>query len=121
MYKIAHGIFPGIMNELFQPRGEYHYDLRYTSEFIIPPIHNVYHGSESVSYLGPKIWKLIPPVIRQIDYLSGLFEAQKYDFSLIPTVFIYFFPNGHIHNVVSTLSIAVKRDIENDHFVSLLK
>ena len=53
------------------------YNLRYTSEFIIPPIHSVYHGSESVSYLGPKIWELIPPVIRQIYAFPGFKEAIK--------------------------------------------
>ena len=29
------------------------------------------HGSESASYLGPKIWELIPPVIRQIESFNG--------------------------------------------------
>ena len=47
-----------------------------TSEFIIPPIH-VYHGSESVFYLGSKIWEQIPPVIRQIDTFSGFKKAIK--------------------------------------------
>ena len=77
MYKVANGISPEIMNEIFQLREKSHYNLRYTSEFIIPPIHSVYHGSESVSYLGPKIWELIPPVIRQIDTFSGFKKAIK--------------------------------------------
>ena len=55
MYKVANGMSPEIMNEIFQLGEKSHYNLRYTSEFIIPPIHSVYHGSESVSYLGPKI------------------------------------------------------------------
>ena len=67
MHKVANGMSPEIMNEIFQLREKSHYNLRYTSEFIIPPIHSVYYGSESVSYLGPKIWELIPPVIRQIE------------------------------------------------------
>ena len=44
---------------IFQFREESHYNLRYTSNFVIPPIHSAYHGSESASYLGPKIWELI--------------------------------------------------------------
>ena len=63
MYKVANGMSPEIMNEIFQLREKSHYNLRYTSEFIIPPIHSVYHGSESASYLRPKIWELIPHVI----------------------------------------------------------
>ena len=77
MYKVANGMSPEIMNEIFQLREKSHYNLRYTSEFIIPPIHSVHHGSESVSYLGPKIWELIPPVIRQIDTFSGFEKAIK--------------------------------------------
>ena len=66
-----------IMNEIFQLREKSHYNLCYTSEFLIPPIHSVYHGSKSVSYLGPKIWELIPPVIRQIDTFSRFKKAIK--------------------------------------------
>ena len=55
MYKVANGMSPKIMNEIFQLREKSRYNLRYTSEFIIPPIHSVYNGSESVSYLKPKI------------------------------------------------------------------
>ena len=39
MFKVANGVF--------QLREKSHYNLLYTSEFIIPPIHSVYHGSES--------------------------------------------------------------------------
>ena len=77
MYKVANGMSPEIMNEIFQLREKSHYNLRYTSEFIIPPIHSVYHGRESASYLGPKLWELIPTVIRQIDTLSGFKKAIK--------------------------------------------
>ena len=35
------------------------------------------HGSESVSYLGPNIWELIPPVLWQIDTFSRFKKAIK--------------------------------------------
>ena len=63
MYKVANGMAPEIMNEIFLLREKYHYKLRYTTEFIISPIHSVYHGRESAPYLGPKLWELIPIVI----------------------------------------------------------
>ena len=63
MYKVANGMSPKIMNEIFQLREKSHYNLGYTSEFIISPIHGVYNGSNSVSYLGPNFWELILPVI----------------------------------------------------------
>ena len=77
MHKVANGMSLEIMNEIFQLREKSHYNLRYTSEFIIPPIHSVYHGSKSASYSGPKLWELIPTVIRQIDTLSGFKIAIK--------------------------------------------
>ena len=77
MYKVAYRMAPEIMNEIFQLREESHYNLRYTSEYIFPPIHSVYYGRESASYLGPKLWELIPTVIQQIDTLSGFKKAIK--------------------------------------------
>ena len=68
---------PVIMNEIFPLREESHYNLRYTSNFVISPIHSVYPGIESASYLGPKIWELIPPVIRQIDFFDGFKKEIK--------------------------------------------
>ena len=54
MYKVANGMSSEIMNEILQLREKSHYNLRYTSEFIIPPSH-VYHGSKCASYLGPRL------------------------------------------------------------------
>ena len=68
---------PEIMNKIFQLREKSHYNLRYTSESVVPPIHSLYHGSECASYLGPKLWEQIPPVVRQIDTLSGFNKAIK--------------------------------------------
>ena len=55
------------MNEIFQIREESRYNLCYTSQFTIPPIHSVYNCRESVSYMGPKIWELIPHTFKQIN------------------------------------------------------
>ena len=62
---------PEIVNEIFQLREESHYNLRFKS------IHSVYNITKSVSYLGPKIWELIPPVIWQIDTFSGFKKVIK--------------------------------------------
>ena len=77
MYKVTNGLSPEIMNEIFQIREESRYNLRYTSQFTIPPIHSVYNGRESVSYMGPKIWELIPHAFKQINSLSGFKKAIK--------------------------------------------
>ena len=48
-----------------------HYNLRHTSQFLVDPIHSVFIGSESASYLGPKIWEQIPFEIKNINSLVG--------------------------------------------------
>ena len=78
MYKVANGIAPEMMNEIFQLREKSHYNLHYTTKFIIPPIHDVYHRKDSASYLGNlQFWELIPTVFQQIDTLSGFKKAIK--------------------------------------------
>ena len=69
MYKVVNGTSPEIMNDVFKVRNETHYHLRHTSQFLIEPIHSVFNGSESASYLGPKIWEQIPIEIKNKDSL----------------------------------------------------
>ena len=54
---------PELMNEVFKQRYNAHYNLRHTSQFSVNPIHSVYNGTESASYLGPNIWRQIPSEI----------------------------------------------------------
>ena len=35
-------------------------------DFRIPSVNTVYHGSESSSYLGPKIWEIVPVKMNSI-------------------------------------------------------
>ena len=37
-----------------------HYNVRNPVHFAIPSIKSVYHGSEHISNLGPRIWNLVP-------------------------------------------------------------
>ena len=57
MFKVANDMSPDIINGVFKLINVSHYNLRHTSYFSIDPIHSVYNRTESVSYLGPKIWK----------------------------------------------------------------
>lgn len=55
IYKVISGKFTEIVNKIFQPKGESHYNFNNISRFIIPLIYSVYHGSESVLYYELKI------------------------------------------------------------------
>ena len=51
-----------------------HYNLRGTSQFLVDPVHNVFNGSESASYFGPKISPEIPTDIKN---KGSLIEFKK--------------------------------------------
>ena len=77
LYAVTNGMSPDIMSEIFQLRENTHYHLRRTSQFMAHPIHGAYNGPESASYLGPKIWELVPPEIKVIESLAGFKEKNK--------------------------------------------
>ena len=47
------------------------------SQFNIPAVNSVYHRNESVSFLGPKIWKILPDKLKKIDSLVAFKTATK--------------------------------------------
>ena len=59
MVKVYKTLSPTIVAEIFRAR-QNNYNLRHSSYFSIPYVKNVYHGSESLSNLRPRIWKLVP-------------------------------------------------------------
>ena len=77
MYKVANDMSPDIMNEVFKLRNTPHYNLRHTSHFSTGLIHGAYNGTESASYLGPKIWEQIPVEIKNKDSLDVLRKKLK--------------------------------------------
>ena len=62
---------PNIMNKVFRRRDPPCHYLRHTSQFSTDPIHSVYNGTESASYLGTKIWEQIPPEIKNKESVDG--------------------------------------------------
>ena len=71
MYKVVNDISPNIMNEVFKLRNTPYYNLRHTSHFSTDPIHSFYNGTESASYLRPKIWEQIPAEIKNKYSFDG--------------------------------------------------
>ena len=70
-YKIKNGLSPELFTEIFTHETESHYNLRWCNDFRIPSIHTVYHGSESIYFLGPESSN-INEVIRAV--LNSLFN-----------------------------------------------
>jgi len=74
MFKVAKGVAPKILSDLFKVNNN-NYNLRNQSYFQIPNVRTVYNGTESISFLGPKIWNIVPEELRDLESLE-LFKTK---------------------------------------------
>ena len=75
MFRFYNGLSPPLMSNMFKLKAENSYNLRQVSEFSRPMVKSVYHGTESISYLGPKIWDILSEKLKNIDNL-GHFKKE---------------------------------------------
>ena len=66
IFKVKNGSPPGIMNDLFEFI-EKSYSLGTTSYFRSRKIRTAQYGTETPSYVGPKLWNLIPNENKTIE------------------------------------------------------
>ena len=64
MYKVGNNIASTIVSELFS-FSNINYNLRSGSQFHQPSANTAWNGSETISYLGPKIWNIVPAEMKQ--------------------------------------------------------
>ena len=60
MFKVSKNLAPPQMQEIFKLKDQPHYNLRYNYLFFRPLVKSVYKGTESLSFLGPQIWDMLP-------------------------------------------------------------
>ena len=65
MFKVYKNLSPAIIADLFHVR-QNNYNLRHDSYFAIPNVKSVYHGTESLPNLGPRIWNLVADKLKQL-------------------------------------------------------
>ena len=65
------------MNESFEQRNII-YNLRSQANFTTGPINTVNNDLKSLRYLGPKIWNIIPPDIRNSNKIEEFTRKFKY-------------------------------------------
>ena len=70
MYKLINILSPPIMNRVFKLNSDSHYNLRQILQFSRSLIKSVYHGTGSISYLGPKIWDMLPDDYKTIQNMD---------------------------------------------------
>ena len=64
-------ISSSIVKGVFESRAEHHYNLRCISQFFAPLVSTVFHSTECISFLGPKICILLPESFKIIDSLEN--------------------------------------------------
>ena len=74
-FRFYNGLSPPLMNNIFKSMAENRYNLRQVPEFSRLMIKSAYQGTESISYLGPEIWDILPEKLKKIDNL-GHFKKE---------------------------------------------
>ena len=64
LYEFVNGLSPKLASGCFKLNNMIVYNPRNRSTFYPRPVRIVLHGTESLSYLGPKIWELVPSDIK---------------------------------------------------------
>ena len=77
MYRLAKGISPTNMQEIFRFQNNRSYNLRSQNTFEIPFRNSAHNGTESISDLGPRVLELAPDNLKNITSLSSFKEQIK--------------------------------------------
>ena len=78
MFKVKNNIALEIMKEFFAPKMS-SYDLRNNNSFKRRRVKSVWYVTESVSYLGPKIWDLVANEIKESESLNAFkFKIKRW-------------------------------------------
>ena len=74
IFKFLQGLSPPILNEVFAERN-FNYNLRGNNLLIRRRVMSVRYGTETVSFVGPKIWDILPNEIKNSETLHK-FKAK---------------------------------------------
>ena len=76
IYKALNNLSSSLMMDIFQTK-KTNYNLRNGNRLISRNVKTVYYGTESISYLAPKIWELIPNYIKNCGTLNSFKSKIK--------------------------------------------
>ena len=70
IYKVKNNLSPLLMHEIFPDRHYNGPNLRSQTEFELPHVNSVKNGRETLRFIGPKVWNIIPDSIKNSKSLS---------------------------------------------------
>ena len=77
LYKFVNGLSPRLVSDCFKLNNMAVYNTRNRSTFYSRPLRTVLHDAESLSNLGPKIWKLVPSYMKKLSSLTAFKKVIK--------------------------------------------
>ena len=60
------------MNEIFTKNEQHYYNLRKQTELKINNVKTVYNGNETETFLGSRIWDIVPGYTKKVTTLLNL-------------------------------------------------
>ena len=77
MFKVSKNLATPQMHEIFKSKDQSQYNIRYSCLFSRPPVKSVDKGTESLSFLGSKIWDILLDTCKDIPNLNSFKVALK--------------------------------------------
>ena len=66
-----------LIRQLILTNRQHRFGLRNNPDFAVPKVKSIHKGLESLSYLGPKNWELLPLAIKEIETLLHFNASPK--------------------------------------------
>ena len=70
IYKVKNKLSPIMMHEIFPDRNYNGPHIRSQTDFELPHVNSVNKGQETLRFIGPKIWDIIPDRIKESSSLT---------------------------------------------------
>ena len=77
IYTFVNSLSPKLVSDCFKLNNMTVYNTRNRSTFYSQQVRTVYHGTESLSHLGTKIWELVPSDMKNLSLLTAFKKPLK--------------------------------------------
>ena len=68
------------MNRVFKLNSDICYNLKHILQYSSSQLRSLYHGRDNISYLGSKIWNILPDYFKVIGNLGTFkFKIKKWE------------------------------------------
>ena len=76
MFKVSNNYSTSLMSGIIDKRNNI-FDFRNPSEFARRNVQSVFNGTESISFLGPKIWDIVSSELKQLETANAFKREIK--------------------------------------------